>query len=523
MGITHTTKENRRQSRLRKLPRLERLAKMAQLKKKQRRILNSDENHALLMNSEQGQLLRLHENIRQKRATNRSESIDAVLGIIETEFHKYCRSSKVSRVIQSCIKYATKSQLLRIYNLLLHPNSVKPGEGLEMRSEDAFLPTSLSDSIFSSLTQDTCAVHVFGALVRHSTHALYLSLYKCFLPRIHLLARSTAGAGLLDILYRSTYCSAEKKNYLICGIILGSETALSDRLGNKPMSKGKIIDDMTGMQLTNTKHGVPKDKEILFFSQKMTREQFESLMHCCDSSLSKAKSENKIVYEICYIALELAEQFQEQQWRKELLLALRPRLLECASISRTASILSSNYFCECSPKERRAFLQNICPHVVEFVSSFHGAPFISSLIAQQKDHQVALKNILKPITDNMDRLISDDSLFRHFGKFLLNILRQIFKANILFDTWRQYPLGSGDPEVISRYSYAASIVLPSFLTTLKKQSAESFVNAGNMRQILEFLKKKLTLNDKMQFSTELYHILFELSEWLKALDSKLVA
>jgi hypothetical protein len=64
MGKTQAKKTEARESRMKSLPRSERLAKMATIKKKEGRVLDASEKHALKMTTEYGEIMRLWEKLR---------------------------------------------------------------------------------------------------------------------------------------------------------------------------------------------------------------------------------------------------------------------------------------------------------------------------------------------------------------------------------------------------------------------------------------------------------------------------
>ena len=79
MGRSHADKERRRTERLEPLPSTEKALKIAQIKRKEGRILNADERHAVKMQGPVGASLKLCEVVRCKTTTkeDRAAAIEA--------------------------------------------------------------------------------------------------------------------------------------------------------------------------------------------------------------------------------------------------------------------------------------------------------------------------------------------------------------------------------------------------------------------------------------------------------------
>ena len=242
MGKTHAKRQEAREQRLLNLPRSERLLKSAKIKKKEGRVLDAAEKHALKMSSEYGEIMKLWETLRVATRTDEAPAataggnphrkvfndaedsmndaapprettgakdvdradfykhkfpiIDKLIDMVKPKFSSLAKTPRVSRVVQSMIKYGSPQHLDTLASWLIKD--------------------------FADYCTDGFASYVVCALLRHAPHALYRKLLGSILSAMTQISTHTFGLRCVQTAYGSKLCSANDRNVLLLGVFKDS-------------------------------------------------------------------------------------------------------------------------------------------------------------------------------------------------------------------------------------------------------------------------------------------------------------
>nr|CCC46994.1 putative RNA-binding protein, fragment [Trypanosoma vivax Y486] len=304
MVKTNAKKHQARAERLRGLPKSERLVKSALIKKKEGRVLDSAEKHALKMSSEYGEIMRLWEVLRVSTGPANSETgevkrdtaekdvvqlkrdryahkyptVDRLLKIIEPKVDTYMKTPRTSRVIQSMIKYASVPQLERILFLISQRVCIVCHRRIRHFVVVALLrhaPHSLFDRVLALIMSGvpTLIRTAFGIEVLHAAYSS--SLWKeevselCVSLRPHLatLCTTREGAPLASLAFALTEPMKRKEVLRAYSMQLGILSAskysapviarLFDLVYNAKLLRKYVVDDMEAhiLQVINSPFG----------------------------------------------------------------------------------------------------------------------------------------------------------------------------------------------------------------------------------------------------------------------------
>ena len=434
MGKTNTQRFKSRQARLEGLPKKARAAVNAAIKKKSGRVLNATEKHVVKMRGEHGHIVRAwevlrasNERVEEKIAIMRQQERDAaataaalsgkkgadtveddtegalatslistsdidtatgdrtaavskLLSLIEPKFLELIRTPKVSRVVQSCVKWGSTEQREHILSFL--------------KSE------------YVNTCQDAFGHFVVIALFRHANTALYNALYELTQPVVNTLISHKHGMQVLHACYSSRYTNVAEKHQLVLGVFKDS-VAIMRRWKGYP-----ILEDI----LTH----LPDDERKRLSSK---------LFNLVDKLVSKKEALGlPFVQRLVCCALWRGEQSEVQ----ELASSVREFLVDCAQTKEGAP-LASLVVSHVPLKERKPVLSAVKTDFVEVITSKHGAPFVARLCDLTYDPQLANKYLVEPIKTHFDAIIASPFGFR----VLLHLCtpERSRRSTIFFPNW----------------------------------------------------------------------------------------
>jgi pumilio homology domain family member 6 len=431
MGKTQAKKEEARESRLKKLPRSERLAKMASIKKKEGRVLDSAEKHALKMTTEYGEIMRLWEQLRTstdpsadpaqvarmlKKKSDRKELrrqahskrksfandandddeddddvaeetpsasaaastteaaktapaaaegartvvrfeykypvINDLLKIITPQFASVVKTPRVSRVIQSMIKYGSFAHLDKLISLL--------------------------SSDFTAFCNDAFAHFVVCALVRHAPHQQYRKILGMLVPIVPAIVSHKFGMQVVHAAYSSKLCSALDRNLLLLGVFKDSVSVMKHWKGYP------VLEDIISQELDH-------QKRLL-----------QRLFDLSDKLVSvKDAIALPFVQRLVYAFLR----FGTKHEITELCVTIKPQLSTLCE-TREGSVLASLTFSLLEPRARKEALRSISERLSEFVVGKYSSPVIARLFDLVYDAQLLHKFVAAGVEVEMQNIIN---------------------------------------------------------------------------------------------------------------------
>eukprot|EP00760_Papus_ankaliazontas_P011917 PhM_4_TR15113/c0_g1_i1/m.78941/K14844/PUF6; pumilio homology domain family member 6 len=444
MGRTNAEKERRRDDRLESMPTSERSLKMAKIKRKEGRILNADERHAVKMHGELGGLFALLQKVRNPETPEeRVESIDSMLKTMNQSWEKHCRAPQTSRMVQSCIKNGTPEHLAKII--------------------------SYCNPIMVTLCNDPFSFHILVCFIRHATAALFADLLtQQLIPIANMIVQTKPGLGVLNAALASEYCNATKRNELVASC-LGPLDELK-KIPNFP--------NLLAMPVADIK---------------------ESLKDLTDRVIEKQKLDYEIVHTIAHHALLAIDRDEstnsdDAAWTKELFDTLRPALKPASIVttSMSGAVIAARIFVFLPPKEKKTMLTELADDVTKMASDKHGAPFLSAVLDHNQDTQGSFRFVLSHWCEQLDELL-DSVAYRHFGKLLLRLcaVESKKKEFCVPEYWRRaFPMLSDDAAV-QRHRRLMAHFLPVLMPKLEAFGVEDiekkFSNAKLLFTELEAL------------------------------------
>lgn len=427
MGRTNTKKMEARETRLKALPTSERLIKSALIKKKEGRILDASEKHALKMTSEHGEILRLWE---QLRKTTEAEAADAdgedeepkkkaapedtqaikksayehkypivekLLRLLEPKFANHLRTPSISRVVQSMIKYGSASQVKRLVKLV---------------SKD-----------FAAYATDAYAHFAINALIRHVPHEVYDQLLTALVPAVPQLVTHKFGLEVIHSAYSSRWCSATDRNLLVLAIF-------KDNIAVMKQWKGyPVLEDVLG-------RNPPLRKRLL------TR-----LFDLCDKLVSQKEAIGyPFVQRLTYAFVSNGTRDEVS----ELCDTLRPHIAAIA-LTREGAPLASLAFSLTEPKQRKEILRAFNDNLGPLATNKYSAPVIARLFDLLYDPQLMTKYLLKDLVEHLSQVVNSP-----YGYLIvLHLLTPSAerKERYFLHNWEQHNLYSLDNKSWNRHTW----------------------------------------------------------------------
>jgi pumilio family protein 6 len=439
MGRSHSDKERRRAERLEPLPSGDKALALARIKRKEGRILNADERHAIKMQGPVGNALKLCELIRAKAtsAEDRAAHIDEVLTSFQPDWEKYCRSPQTSRVIQSCMKNGSTEQVRIAYEMCI--------------------PS------FSTLCGDPFAAFVMCSIIRHASHIVFSQICEALGSIGAQVIDSKPGIFVVDTALTSDYCSARQRSELICACV-GTKEELK-RLEGYPNL------------LEMPKSLVPR------------------IVERCDKILAKGRMDCELVHALTLVGVSVSD---DKTWHKEVYDILRPSIVQLSTASHPGSILAAQIFVYLPPKERKVVMGELSDNVVAIAGNKNGAPFLSAVFDHQLDVQVLHKFLVSRLIESVTELIQPP-LYRNFSKLLQRIVTRDLKKKLVCvpEIWRRsYPFINDESTAI-RHSKIAATLIPPVITALMTLDDSQVSSLGVRVLVKELLANPIESTDML--------------------------
>lgn len=412
MGKTHTKKTEARAQRLKTLPQSERLLKSALIKKKEGRVLDASEKHALKMSSERGEILKLWEQLRTANsATAADESgprdkktvyehkypiVDRLLRLIEPSFSNLIKTPSVSRVLQSMIKYGSNEQVERIARSL---------------TKD-----------FQAYATDSFAHYVIGAAVRHASHELYAKLFTATIPCVPTLATHAYGIEVVHAMYSSRWCSPQEAQILLLAIFKDNVALMKKWVG------------------------YPSMEAVLKGNPALQKRLLTRLFDVCDKLVSqKGAIAYPFVQRLVYVYLRSGTK-DEVSELCDTLRGLREEggkkkaNLATIALTREGAPLASLAFALTDPNKRKSILQNFSETLGELVANKYSAPVVARLFDLVYDPLLLRKYVVNDMVAHLGQVVGNP-----YGYLiLLHLLtpRRERKDRFLLPNWKEHNLYS---------------------------------------------------------------------------------
>nr|CCC89723.1 conserved hypothetical protein [Trypanosoma congolense IL3000] len=420
MGKTNVKRQEARAARLQGLPKSERLVKSARIKKREGRILDAAEKHALKMSSEYGEILRLWEILRtsvdsgkkedqsdavstsvKEQKLNRYEykypTVDKLMKIIEPKFDSYIKTPRVSRVIQSMIKYASVKQLENIIRLV---------------STD-----------FAAYATDAYGHFVVIALLRHAPHSLFDKMLTFTISAVPTLISHRFGIEVVHSAYSSSLCTAANRHLLVLAVFKDN-VALMKHWKGYP-----VLEDVLNQEVEQRKRLLPK----LFDLCEKLVSQKGAVDYPFVQRLAAAFVASGTKHEV----MELCE-------------TMRPHLASLCTTREGARLVSLTFVLT-EPKKRRELLRMFCDNLGVLAVNKYSAPVVARLFDVVYDVQLLCKYVVNDLVLHITQVIN--SPFGH--QILLHLLtpHEERKKKFLLYNWFQHNLYSMENTRWNRHTW----------------------------------------------------------------------
>ena len=468
MGKTYTKKIEAREARLSKLPTSERLRQSATIKKKEGRVLDAAEKHALMMTTEYGECLKLWEVLRtvdvrgnlglsdaqEKRAKKREKlankpkignkktgsivtkfgdsaseddsddeasdneneeesgkkagtsaknpeglrgaerfahkyaTIDRLMEIVTPKFGNFVRTPRISRVIQSMIKYGSPAHMETLVDLL---------------GKD-----------FATYANDSFGHYVIIAMFKHAPHQLFRKLLAHLIKECPNMCKHSIGLRVIHTAYTSKLCSAADKNLMLLAVF------------------------KDGVAVMKNWKGYPELDDIL----AQEKDQQKRLVGYLYSLVDKLVCQ-KDAYTFPFVQrLTLTfMRFGNKDDVVDMCDSLRPHLQNLlTSGGKDGALLASMTFALLEPKMRKEPLRLFSQAFLENATGKFSAPVMARLFDIVYDTQLLSKFGAEPLIANLPAIISNP-----YGYLILiHILTPSHaqKDRLWTPSWNEYNLYS---------------------------------------------------------------------------------
>ncbi|KAL7706199.1 hypothetical protein N2W54_004681 [Lotmaria passim] len=409
MGRTNTKKQEARAERLGKLPQSERLVKSALIKKKEGRVLDAAEKHALKMSSEHGEMLRLWEKLRTLEERGEDATaiataaattsdrkklayehkypvVDKLMHLIEPKFASLVRTPSASRVIQSMIKYGSSEQVSKI---------------LKWVSKD-----------FAANATDAYAHFVVCALIRHVPHEAYSTLFAHVIPAVPQLVAHKFGIEVIHAAYSSRWCSPADRSLLLLAV---------------------FKDNVAVMKRWP---GFPDVEAVLQRNPSLQKRLLTRLFDLSDKLVSQKEA---IGFAFVQRLVGAYVRCGTRDEVSELCDTLRPHIATIA-VTREGAPLASLAFSLTEPKKRKEVLHSLNAQLGELCTNKYGAPVVARLFDLLYDAQMLHKYVAKDLAEHIGQVINSPYGYQ----ILMHLLtpHEERKWKFLLPNWQQHNLFS---------------------------------------------------------------------------------
>lgn len=417
MGQTNKKKLESREARLKEMPQSERLLKSALIKKKEGRVLDASEKHALKMHSENGEILRLWEKLRATTTSTSSSAsssstpasspsegteistekssvavkkstayedkypiVSQLMKLIEPKFESLVRTPTISRVLQSMVKYGSQEDV---------------------------------HTMASWLTKDLleCATGAYGhfvcvAVLRHATRETFQILLAAFLPIIPQLVHHKFGVQVLHSAYTSRWCTVEDRNSLLLSIFKDNASVMR-RWEGYPILE----------------HVLQKNKDI-------QRRLLTRLFTLVEKLISQKEAIGfPFVQRLAYAFLLTGTRDEVS----ELCDTLRPFVATTIATTREGGPLASLAFSLTHPKKKKEILRDVHGNLGVLTTNKYSAPFVAHLFDFLYDGQLLTKYLVHDMTEHIEQVVNNEYGYRILMHLLTPDLNR--KQRFLFPHW----------------------------------------------------------------------------------------
>lgn len=479
MGKTYTKKIEAREARLSKLPTSERLRLSATIKKKEGRVLDAAEKHALMMTTEYGECLKLWEVLRtvdvqgnlglsdaqEKRAKkrerlankpkignkktgsivtkfdnsdNESESessasdddeqeqtqkkagtsaknpeglrgverfahkyptIDRLMEIISPKFANFVRTPRISRVIQSMIKYGSPAHMEKL---------------VEMLGKD-----------FATYANDAFGHYVVIAMFKHAPHVLFRKLLAHLIKECPNMCKHAIGLRVIHTAYTSKLCSAADKNLMLLAVF------------------------KDGVAVMKNWKGYPEIDGIL----EQEKDQQKRLVGYLYSLVDKLVCQ-KDAYTYPFVQrLTLSfMKFGNKDDVIDMCDSLRPHLQNLlVAGGKDGALLANMTFALLEPKMRKEPLRLFSQSFLENATGKFSAPVMARLFDIVYDAQLLNKFVAEPLVANLPAIVASP-----YGYLILIHLftpSLVLKDRLWTPAWNEYNLYSRENKKWNTHSW----------------------------------------------------------------------
>lgn len=456
MVQTNKKKQQNREERLKSLPQSERLLKTAMIKKKEGRVLDSSEKHAMKMASEHGEIVRLWEVLRssdenpneneeeatlsiaEKKSTAFQQKypiVTKLMALIEPKFSTYVKTPSMSRVIQSMIKYGSSEHIERI--------------------------TKAVNTDFVSCATDAYGRFVVVALMRHANRETFRSLLAVLLPVISQLVSHKFGVQTIHSAYSSRWSSAADRDLMLLSVFKEKTFVM------KKMSGYPVLEDML-------RQNPSAQKRLL-----------SSLFNLVEKLVSQKDAIGfPFVQRLAYVFLQCGTREEVS----ELCDSLRPYLVANAQ-SREGAPLASLTFSLTHPKKRREILREVKDSLGELCSDKYAAPFIARLFDLLYDHQLLSKYLTNDMAAHIGQVVNSDFGYRIFMHLLTP--HESEKMKYVLPNWKEHNLYSIENSEWNHHTWLTADYEEEVVEICSKPAAGSHAQAlrALIRPLLDLMKK----------------------------------
>ncbi|GET89346.1 hypothetical protein, conserved [Leishmania tarentolae] len=437
MGRTNAKKQEAREERLSKLPQSDRLTKTALIKKKEGRVLDAAEKHALKMSSTHGEILRLWEKLRTSEDDKEEQAatlpdkktayahkypmVDKLLHLTEPKFSNLVRTPSVSRVVQSMIKYGSAEQVNKL---------------LKWVSKD-----------FSTYATDAYAHFVVCALVRHVPHEAYSKLMTHVIPCVPQLVAHKFGIEVLHSVYSSRWCRPGDRSLLLLAV---------------------FKDNLAVMKRWP---GYPEVEGVLKQNPSLQRRLLSRLFDLSDKLVSQKEA---IVYPFVQRLVGAYVRCGTRDEVSELCDTLRPHITAISG-TREGAPLASLAFSLTEPKKRKEVLHSFNTQLGDLCTSKYAAPVIARLFDLLYDAQMLRKYVANDLAEHIGQVINSPYGYQ----ILMHLLtpHEDRKWKFLLPNWREHNLFSMENKEWNHHTWLTSTFVPETVEICSKPAVTSHLAA----------------------------------------------
>jgi pumilio family protein 6 len=427
MGKTHAQKMKSRDGRLGKMARSDRSTTSANIKRKEGRVLNANEKHAVKMKGGHGDVLRAWEVLRtsadkldekveamkaQKKALVegaggevsakddkamvtkadcdsatgvRDAAVTKTMALITENFAALAKTPVVSRVIQSCIKFGSPDQRNKI---------------LTWMSSD-----------FAAFCTDAFAHFIVEALIRHASLTMFRQIVALLIPAMPVVVQVKCGVKVVHSVYSNKMSNTLEKNLIILGIFKDS------------------------VQLMKTWPGYPVLEDILEHKSPQQKRILATLFGLTDKLVGKGAADLPFVQRLLCALFRRGVKHEVE----ELAVTIKSHIKSMLP-SKEGATLASVAFAVMQPRSRKEALRDLAGGFLDAATNKFSAPFVARVFDLTYDPQMAMKFLVAPFLENIEAIVASP-----FGcRVLLHMLTPdaARKEKVLFPSWTEHNLYS---------------------------------------------------------------------------------